>query len=380
MEVNPSELSQVHFEGAWPVIEGTGVGSPDAAIFTEEDVALLKDEDRLNGDSEAEEDEGRPSQNARIEAYNNQGLHYSSSDDEVDDPNDDSSNEDEEVQYVSHNAEEESDVDETSEYPEVVDNHFPESLPAIFDVAAVAAVVAEAADRDSVPVSEPEPGKDFDKSFEQQNVIFEATAVGDKTEGRDVSSGSDTRMPQGSIQVSPGVSLLCNSSTITETRSIPLLAPPPGDKLKKWEESELRPFKHIEAVKNKECNLEIAGNFDLFAGQPNELQTGMGELEDIKQNPSDSSVESSADKSNPTSKDMAQAPLMSRLHIQNPLSITFGEESTEVELLSKTSSCERNVPVDDGKIVINSHTMAEKVAIAEFRCGCDVGRTPNFGE
>ncbi|KAI2503677.1 hypothetical protein MHU86_10801 [Fragilaria crotonensis] len=158
-----------------------------------------------------------------------------------------------------------------------------------------------------------------------------------------------------------------------EKRQIPLLAPPPEEKFKKWEEGRLAPFKRLEAIQNNartvNLPLDSPDKTSLFDGQSSEahreksnpnvpsLSTAEGSQPELVIN-----VESLNAIAKPHAAE-PYLPLMTRLQMRSLRDGRSFVNDVGVELLSKTSSFDKSVRAGDGKIVIGEK-MAEKVAIA----------------
>ena len=375
------------FVGEWSSIEGTGskdYESPKAPLPLKDDDALLGDKGRQIGIGDpGSEVDGQLSQKERVEAYANTSFDYSTSDSEDDDEaeevKEDSDEDGEEVPYFSHDADADSDVDESTDRYEAMPSGFlvspPEELATTFDAAAIA---ADAAETES----------SCKESVTNENDPACSVALAVHTVQDAISSNQDIFG-----NVAPAIALqreTPSKSRGAEKPHIPLLVPPPEEKLKKWEESKLRPFKHLEAMqkKKKEQDVDVASDsqidFDLFAslpalasenralpppqvmwdGEQNAGDTALAKSDGIHQEQRDRAGASSNDITNLSSANKQSVPLLARLDTQHSSDDAFVDDAGEVELLSKNSSCDKSVRADSGKIVLTGDKMAEKVDLA----------------
>lgn len=486
--------NQPDFQEGWPeAVKAPGVDAQENEAVVEDVVALLRYQGAGNSHFPGEE-EGRPTQSERIEAYNINVIASSSSDERDDD---DSDGVQEVVQYVLHDADAGIGIDDFSERQDIIAAQFSAAGVATFHAAAAIAEVAESfvlapstienqINGDLLALADPplSLSANFDVHGEWANVneAEKAGTIEEKDHVQDaVSISRDTdrvtvhhALAEGQGQLSPnerigtrkstvynydhsgdhsyvdypdhnhdgiqrfsrnadaeieneslsvrktfvtdsfgtGVAtfaraetntdaikrdlgksmaggavqdfLISSSATaigtplnslasVVEKRQIPLLAPPPEEKFKKWEEGKLAPLKLLEAMRNN------AQTFNRPLDSPEKASIFDGQASDShgeKSTPNGSSL-AMAEGSQPESVISVESldglvkpwfaqlslPLMKRLQMDTLRDGRSVDDDAGVELPSKTSSCDKSVHACDGKIVIGEK-MAEMVAIA----------------
>ena len=167
---------------------------------------------------------------------------------------------------------------------------------------------------------------------------------------------------------------IANEAPTPEKRYIPLLAPPPEEEFKKWEEGELRPFEDLEPVQSTDRAFSLTCDppgKSCVDGRSRESYGEGSNLAELllpvvggcQQEPDIDAGEALDDVRRPCFPDQPNLPLMTRLQMRSSQHGSSFDDAAWGELLDEKCSFEKNVRASDGKIVI-SEKMAEKIAIA----------------